>query len=86
MTIPSASTPLAELPAGEHAFVVSLGLGRGISARLTTLGFTPGAELTMIQNYGHGPLVVTIRDTRIALGRHEAQFILIQRNNHDAAL
>lgn len=86
MTLSLKSMPLSELPAGEHAFVVALGLGRGISARLTTLGFTPGAELTMIQNYGHGPLVVTIRDTRIALGRHEARSILIQRNLNDNTL
>lgn len=86
MTIPPKPMPLSELPAGEHASVVALGLGRGISARLTTLGFTPGAELTMIQNYGHGPLVVTIRDTRIALGRHEAQSIVVQRNSNGTAL
>jgi ferrous iron transport protein A len=86
MPIPLKTMPLSELPAGEHACVMALGLGRGISARLTTLGFTPGAELTMIQNYGHGPLVVTIRDTRIALGRREAQSILIQRIPNDHLL
>ncbi|MBU1749340.1 MAG: ferrous iron transport protein A [Chloroflexi bacterium] len=26
----------------------------------------------MVQNYGHGPIIVTVRDTRIALGRGEA--------------
>ena len=83
MTISAKPMPLSNLPAGEHACVVAIGLGRGLSARLTTLGFTPGAELTMIQNFGHGPLVVTIRDTRIALGRREAQSILIQRNFND---
>jgi ferrous iron transport protein A len=86
MSIPLKTMPLSELPAGEHACVMALDFGRGISARLTTLGFTPGAELTMIQNYGHGPLVVTIRDTRIALGRREAQSILIQRKPNDNVL
>jgi ferrous iron transport protein A len=79
MPIPLKTMPLSELPAGEHACIIALGFGRGISIRLSTLGFTPGAELTMIQNYGYGPLVVTIRDTRIALGRREARSILVQR-------
>mgnify|MGYP002478642339 FL=1 len=46
MSIPLKTMPLSELPAGEHACVMALDFGRGISARLTTLGFTPGAELT----------------------------------------
>jgi len=33
----------------------------------------------MIQNFGHGPLIVNIRDTRIALGRGEAMKVLVER-------
>jgi len=40
--------------------------------RLAVLGFTPDAEVMMLQNFGRGPLIVTVRDTRIALGRGEA--------------
>jgi ferrous iron transport protein A len=70
---------LAELNAGEHAVLVSLQAGRGAAGRLSALGFTPGVEMTMVQNYGRGPLVVSVRDTRIALGRREASAIYIQR-------
>jgi len=33
----------------------------------------------MLQNFGHGPLIVNIRDTRIALGRGEATKVLVER-------
>lgn len=46
---------------------------------MLTLGFTPGTRVTVIQNYGHGPLIVRVRDTRVALGRGEAEKILVRR-------
>lgn len=64
---------------GEQAVLFSVNGGRGIVSRLGSLGFTPGAALEMTQNYGHGPLVVTIRGTRVALGRQEARKIIVQR-------
>lgn len=74
------SVPLAELKPGEHGTLLQFGPGRGIVGRLTSLGFTPGVEIEMTQNYGHGPLVVTVRSTRVALGRREAGSILVQRS------
>ena len=80
MSILHETTHLAELVTGEHAAIVQLGHGLGITRRLTSLGFTPGVEVVMVQNYGHGPLVVTVRGTRVALGRREADSIMVQRN------
>ncbi|NMD30963.1 MAG: ferrous iron transport protein A, partial [Chloroflexi bacterium] len=42
------------------------------------LGFTPGVQITMIQNYGWGPLIVIVRGTRVALGRGEASQIIVE--------
>lgn len=70
---------LDELRSREEGAVVELRGGRGFIARLAPLGFTPGVPLTMVQNYGHGPLIVRVRDTRIALGRGEAAQIIVQR-------
>ena len=64
--------PLDKLSPGERAAVCSLSDGRTVSNRLVSLGFTPGVELEMAQNFGHGPLIVTLRGTRVALGRGEA--------------
>jgi len=70
---------LSDLHNGEQAFIKSLGRGLGINSRLTSLGFTPGAPVIVLQNYGHGPLVISVRGSRIALGRGEAHKIAVQK-------
>lgn len=45
--------------------------------RAAALGLTPGVQVTMLQNYGHGPLIISVRGTRLALGRGEALKIQI---------
>lgn len=71
---------LAEVKTGERAFFQSISAEKSVASRLTSLGFTPGVEIEMTQNYGHGPLVVTIRGTRVALGREEARNITVHKD------
>jgi ferrous iron transport protein A len=70
---------LAELVTGEQATILSFQDLYAAAGRLTSLGFTPNAEIRMTQNYGRGPLLVTVRGTRVALGRFEAQKIFVER-------
>jgi len=70
--------PLNALRPHQRGIVIELAGGRGVLSRMTTLGFTPGAEVTMVQNFGHGPLIVLIRGTRVALGRGEAGKIRVR--------
>lgn len=72
--------PLSDLKKGEHATLCEIHGGRGVTCRLSSLGFTPGVDIEMTQNYMHGPLLVSVRGTRVALGRHAARHILVQRN------
>ena len=65
-------TRLSALESGAAGTVVAAGGGYQVRARLASLGFVPGTEVTMVQNWGHGPLIVELRGTRIALGRREA--------------
>ena len=70
---------LVDLKSGESAKISALRGGKNLNARLSTLGFTPGVVIYMTHNYGHGPIIVTVRDTRIAIGRGEARHILVTR-------
>ena len=72
--------PLSDLKKGEHATLFEIRSGRGAASRLSSLGFTPGVEIEMTQNYGHGPLLVSLRGTKVALGREEAQKTIVQRS------
>jgi ferrous iron transport protein A len=71
--------PLSDLKKGEHATLYEIHAGKGATCRLSSLGFTPGVVIEMTQNYGHGPLLVFLRGTRIALGRNEAKNTIVQK-------
>ena len=72
---------LSELLVNEQATIRSFTIGRLETNRLASLGFTPGAQVDMTQNYGRGPLIVMVRGTRVALGRGEAAQIFVDRNS-----
>jgi Fe2+ transport system protein FeoA len=57
---------LAEIKAGHH-----------LTHRLAELGLTPGVELEVMQDQG-GPLLLAIRDSRLALGRGMANKIFVE--------
>jgi ferrous iron transport protein A len=66
---------------GERGVVVELAGGRGLLGRMACLGFTPGAEVTVVQNFGRGPLIALVRGARIALGRGEATRVKVCRRS-----
>jgi len=69
---------LVDLSVGQQARVEALAGGRSLVSRLAVLGFIPGQEVTMIHNFGRGPIIVTICGTRVALGRNEAHSITVR--------
>jgi ferrous iron transport protein A len=52
--------------------------GSGFVGRLAALGFTPGAEVAVVRNSGRGPVIVSVLDTQIALGRGQADRVLVR--------
>ncbi len=72
-------SPLNSLGSGEVGVVQDLNGSRGFVSRAVALGFTPGTEITMLQNYHRGPLIIVVRDTHVALGRGEAGKIGIRK-------
>ena len=69
---------LGELKVGERATVQGFDGGHSLVSRLSALGFTPQTQVVMRQNFGSGPVIVKVRDTRIALGRGEAMKVLVR--------
>jgi ferrous iron transport protein A len=81
------SSDLASLPTGARGVIRSFRGGRGLVSRLAALGFTVGAEVMMVQNYGSGPVIALVRGTRVAVGRGEARKILVspvRQNQNDS--
>ncbi len=69
--------PLIKLKANQRGVIRALRGGHRFIARMASLGFTPGAVVTMTRNDGFGPVIVSVRGTRVALGRGEANRVLI---------
>lgn len=69
--------PLSMLRLGERARLSSVKANDGLTNRLNALGLTSGVEVRVIQDAG-GPLLVSVRDSRVALGHGMAQKIYVE--------
>jgi ferrous iron transport protein A len=70
---------LSDLHTGETGTIIQISHGMRYCRRLVSLGFTPGVHVAMVRNYGHGPLIVSVRGSQVALGRGEAARIGVKR-------
>ncbi len=69
---------LVSLREGEEGVIQAVSGGPGLIGRLASLGITSGIKVRMVRNIG-GPLIVTTNGTRIAIGRGQAQKIVVRR-------
>jgi ferrous iron transport protein A len=71
-------TWLSLMPAGSRAVVSALPGAHGLAKRMIALGLTPGAEVRVLQNRGHGPLLIEVHCARLALGWGQAAKVAVQ--------
>ena len=69
--------PLSMVAMGETVELDKRIGGEELTHRLADLGLTPGTELSIVQDAG-GPLLVSVRDSRIAVGRGMAHRIMVR--------
>jgi Fe2+ transport system protein FeoA len=74
---------LSQIHQGEKVSIASLHEGNELNRRLTSLGFTPGVDIEIMQNYGRGPMIVKVRGCKVALGRGEADKIQVDQQSHE---
>lgn len=70
--------PLIFLKEGEEGIIQVVSGGPGLIGRLASLGIISGMRVKIVRNIG-GPLIVTTNGTRIAIGRGQAQKIVVRR-------
>ncbi len=80
--------PLTALKNGESGIITSIRAGRGrgrggrgwgFKKRLMDMGLTPGTRITVVRSAPfHGPLEVSVRGSRLALGRGMAERIFVE--------
>jgi len=69
--------PLSMAAPGQEVELVAVHGGWGIRRRLADMGFNPGVRIKVIHS-GGGPIIVAIRDVRLALGRGMAHKIVVK--------
>jgi DtxR family Mn-dependent transcriptional regulator len=71
-------TSLSELSPFVWARVAGLPQASGLAKRLIALGLTPGAEVRVLQNWGHCPLIIEAHGARLAVGRGQAARVMVE--------
>ncbi len=77
MSIETSSFPLTLAKSGQSIRLTRIIAGRKLTHRLTELGLTPGVHFEVLHDHG-GPLLLAVRDSRLALGRGMASQILVE--------
>jgi len=70
--------PLAMVSPGEEVRLVAIHGGQQIRKRLADLGLNLGMTVRVLQHNGNGPLILAVKDSRLAVGRGMALKILVQ--------
>lgn len=75
--------PLVDCPRDQKACLRCLQVDRCVVHRLLELGLTPGVELRVVQDSG-GPMLVSVRGSRVALGRELAENLWVEMESRPA--
>jgi ferrous iron transport protein B len=71
-------SPITSFEEGEEGVVYLLSGGKGLATRLAGMGIIPGTRIKVLRKSG-GLIIVFASDTRVALGRAQAEKILAMR-------
>jgi len=69
--------PLSVVKEGETVKLAAINAGQGLKSRLTTMGLLPNVEITVINNSHPGPFVISVKNSRMMLGRGMAHKIMV---------
>ncbi len=69
--------PLSTVRNGEKVKLVRIDAGRGLNSRLASMGLVPNVEITVISNRQRGPFMLSIKNSKMMLGRGMANKIIV---------
>jgi len=69
--------PLSAIRSGEKVRLASVTAGRGLNSRLASMGLLPNVEITVVNNRHPGPFVISVKGSRMMLGRGMAHKIMV---------
>ena len=69
--------PLSTIRAGQIVKLAGIEAGRGLNSRLAAMGLLPNVEITVINNGHPGPFIISVKGSRMMLGRGMADKIMV---------
>lgn len=69
---------LSMVDQAKEVTLVHINGGRGMRSKLYSMGLVPGAALTVLSRNGGGPVILRVKDSRLAIGRGMAQKIIVE--------
>lgn len=69
---------LAQVQQGCEVIFISAAGGQGIMRKITDMGLIAGEKMTVIQNTGHGQVIILVKGSRLAIGHKLAEKIAVR--------
>lgn len=69
--------PLSKIQAGETVKLASIEAGRDLNSRLASMGLVTNVEITVVSNNQPGPFVISVKNSKMMLGRGMAHKIMV---------
>lgn len=71
------------IQSGKTVKLTSVQAGRGLNSRLAAMGLLPNVDVTVINNGHPGPFVVSVKGSRMMLGRGMADKIMVSSCDYE---
>jgi len=62
---------------GETVKLNKVNAGQGLKSRLASMGLLPNVEITVVRSGHPGPFVISVKDSKMMLGRGVANKIMV---------
>lgn len=72
--------PLSMAKAGQKVVIKRIAAGHGLNSRLCAMGLLPNSQVTVVTNNPSGPFVVSVKNTKLMLGRGMVQKIWVEQS------
>ena len=69
--------PLSQVKSGTTVTLVGIDAGRGLNNRLASMGLVANTRIKVVSNNHPGPFVISVKDTKMVLGRGMAAKIMV---------
>ena len=69
---------LSGIDPGEEVTLIDIHGGRGVRSKLYSMGLVPGVNLKILNRSGSGPVMIAVKDSRLAIGRGMAEKIIVE--------